>query len=185
MAKFHKLSMDELGRPLPEQLRDEVRFPLVLVLDSFRSLANVGSVFRTADGFRLEKLILCGFTGQPPHREIQKTALGATDTVPWKYEQKIETALQELKNQGFRLLALEQVNPSSPLEKFVPETGEKLAIILGNEINGVSDEALALCDGVLEIPQFGAKHSLNVAVSAGIVTWQIMQHWIRKIQQQD
>lgn len=180
MAEFHKLSMEELGRPLPEQLRHKERFPLVLVLDSFRSLANVGSVFRTADGFRLEKLWLCGFTGQPPHREIQKTALGATETVPWIYEEKIEKALQQLKDQGFRLLALEQANPSICLENFIPETGEKLAIILGNEINGVSEEALKLSDGVLEIPQFGAKHSLNVAVSAGIVSWHVMQHWIRE-----
>lgn len=180
MEPFRKLNMEELGRVSPEMAGDLERFPLVLVLDSIRSLSNVGSVFRTADAFKLLELHLCGFTGQPPHREIQKTALGATETVPWHYFNDIQDSIQNLKNQGFQVFALEQAVPKISLETFCPKPEMKIAIVLGNEISGVSDEALSLCDGVLEIPQFGAKHSLNVAVSAGIAVWQVVSGWVGK-----
>lgn len=171
MEEFRRLSAGEMGRPEAGSYREMEKFPFVFVLDSIRSLNNVGSVFRTADGFNASAVWLCGHTGVPPHREIQKTALGATETVPWRYFPSVAGALEELRSQGFAIWALEQTTGSRPLHSVRFAEGEKAAFVLGNEIHGVSDEALALCRGVLEIPQFGTKHSLNVSVTAGIVAW--------------
>jgi len=163
--------MAELGRKTTEEFRYSQKFPLVLVLDNVRSMMNIGSVFRTADAFLLESVLLCGITATPPHREIHKTALGATESVPWKYFEKTTDAIHFLMKSGYKVMALEQVERSIPLKDFVPEPGQPYALILGNEVKGVSDEALLLCHGCVEIPQYGTKHSLNVAVAAGIVVW--------------
>jgi 23S rRNA (guanosine2251-2'-O)-methyltransferase len=166
--------MDELNRPSAEEFNSEEKFPFVLVLDSVRSLNNVGSVFRTSDSFKAKAIWLCGLTGCPPHREIQKSALGATETVAWHYEEAITNCIRKLKETGHVVFAIEQAFGSQSLNNvdFLPE--RKYAFILGNEISGVSDEAMELVDGVIEIPQFGTKHSLNVAVTAGIVSWEFV-----------
>nr|WP_202406095.1 RNA methyltransferase [Hufsiella ginkgonis] len=145
--------------------------PLVLVLDSVRSMHNVGSVFRTADGFAVEKILLCGITGQPPHREIEKTALGATQSIAWAYFEKVEDALASLIADGYTVVAVEQAESSIPLNAYQPAANGRYALIFGNEVNGVSNEAMALAAGCIEIPQFGTKHSFNIVVSAGIVLW--------------
>jgi len=177
MHKFRKLEMEELGRISPAQNRLSEKLPVVFVLDNIRSLSNVGSLFRTADSLGLQSLFLCGYTGQPPNREIEKTALGATESVDWKYVENVSTCLSTLKSEGYRLVALEQTTGSTPLQQFDATT--PLAVVLGNEIHGVSDEALAMVDAVAEIPQFGSKHSLNVAVSAGIFAWQVLAGKLR------
>lgn len=168
---MRKLLMDELERKTTGEFQEALKFPLVLVLDNVRSMMNIGSVFRTADGFLLESLWLCGITAKPPHREIQKTALGATETVAWRYFEKATEAVLLLKEQGYRVFALEQAVGSINLRDFRPIVGQPHAIVLGNEVKGVDSDVLALCNGCLEIPQFGTKHSLNVAVAAGIVVW--------------
>lgn len=174
--KFRKLEMHELGRLSPEMAGQAQRNGFVFVLDNLRSLNNVGSVFRTGDAFRIEKLILTGSTGTPPHRDIHKTALGATETVAWEYEEDVSQALVRLKAEGYCIIALEQTTNSTSLDSYRFEPQRRYAVILGNEVFGVSDEALEHCDLVIEIPQFGAKHSLNVAVSAGVVAWE----WLRQ-----
>lgn len=151
------------------------KMPLVLVLDSVRSGLNVGSIFRTADAFALEQILLCGITAQPPHREILKTALGSTDSVDWKYYDTSVEAVQALKNEGYTVLAIEQTTQKIWLQDFSPEKENRYAFVLGNEVEGVNSETLARCDGALEIPQFGTKHSLNVAVAAGIVAWEFVR----------
>ncbi|HYH55486.1 MAG TPA: TrmH family RNA methyltransferase [Anseongella sp.] len=168
---MRKLQNEELGRPSLEEFREREKLPLVIVLDNVRSMNNVGSIFRTADAFALEAIWLCGITGQPPHREIEKTALGATSSVAWEYTRQTGQALTALKQAGYRLLAVEQTDQSLRLDKFVPLEKEKYAFIFGNEVNGVSQEAIEIAGASLEIPQFGTKHSLNVAVSAGILVW--------------
>lgn len=165
--------MDELNRPSVEEFRNQEKLPLVVVLDSVRSMHNVGSVFRTADGFAVEKICLCGITGQPPHREIEKTALGATSSVKWEYEKDITTVIGRLKAEGYRILAVEQASGSVMLNDFEARPGEKYALIFGNEVHGVSEEAMQLIDTCIEIPQFGTKHSFNIVVSAGIVLWDL------------
>ncbi len=175
---FIKLSMEEMGRLEAEENRDSEKFPFVFVLDNIRSLSNVGSVFRTADALGAEGIYLCGFTGQPPHREIEKTALGATESVNWVHYESLQDCLIALRNKGFQLVALEQTTGSTLLQNFIPSG--PLAIVLGNEITGVSDKALEMVDAVVEIPQFGMKHSLNVAVSAGIVAWHSVRAWLAK-----
>ncbi|MCS7035394.1 MAG: RNA methyltransferase [Saprospiraceae bacterium] len=165
----------DLGRLSVEALKTSEKLPLVLVLDDIRSALNVGSVFRTADAFAVERLVLCGITACPPHREIHKTALGSVETVAWSYSPKAAQALQQLRSEGYRVLAIEQVKTSLALQAFVPELGVRYAFVLGNEISGVSQGALEHCDGALEIPQFGAKHSLNVAVAAGIAVWEFVR----------
>jgi tRNA G18 (ribose-2'-O)-methylase SpoU len=172
---FRKLEISELGRVSPELSLQTEKLPFVFVLDGIRSLMNVGSIFRTADAFRVSKLYLCGFTGTPPHREIQKTALGATESVVWEYFESIEVCLKHLKSEGFGIWAIEQTTHSLSLEKMQFQTGSKYAFILGNEVSGVSEEALGHCEGVVEIPQFGSKHSLNVAVTTGIVAWEFVK----------
>ncbi len=163
--------MEELGRKTPKLFKEAEKTPLVLVLDNIRSMMNTGSVFRTADAFLCEKILLCGFTATPPHREIHKTALGATESMAWEYEENTETAIRKLKESGYAIIAMEQTTDSQPLQSFQPDQGKKYALVLGNEVKGVSQEVLPLCDHHLEIPQFGTKHSLNVAITAGIVIW--------------
>jgi 23S rRNA (guanosine2251-2'-O)-methyltransferase len=166
-----KRSMDELGRKTPEDFRRADKFPLVLILDNIRSMMNTGSVFRTADAFLLEAIYLCGITATPPHREIHKTALGATESVPWSYFAETTQAVMKLKKEGYQILAVEQVAGSIDLAQFHPERNKKYALVFGNEVKGVEDAVLDLCDGCIEIPQFGTKHSLNISVTAGMIIW--------------
>lgn len=170
---MRKLSMDELNRLSKEDFERAEKLPIIIVLDNIRSLSNVGAFFRTADAFRIGELFLCGITACPPHREIHKTALGADETVKWRYFDTTEAACQALKDEGYKIYAVEQVEGSIPLQDFVFET--KTAYILGNEVEGVSEEALPYCDGAIELPQEGTKHSINVSVCAGIVMWKLFE----------
>lgn len=177
MTMLSKKSMSELNRMSVEELKTAERHNIWLVLDSIRSRNNVGSIFRTADAFRLGGIYLCGHTPVPPHRDIFKTALGATETVPWQYHDNIETLLASLKMEGdTHLWALEQTHNSIPLQRFatIARPG-KWIFVLGNEVSGVSDEALQHCVGSLEIPQWGNKHSFNVSVSTGILLWEVLR----------
>lgn len=167
--------MAALGRLSPADFKSRPKLPLTLVLDSVRSGLNVGSIFRTADAFALERILLCGITAQPPHREILKTALGSTDSVDWAYFPDATEAVRTLKNEDYTVLAIEQATEKIWLQDFSPEKEKRYAFVLGNEVDGVAAETLALCDGALEIPQFGTKHSLNVAVAAGIVVWEFVR----------
>ncbi|MFN4081566.1 MAG: RNA methyltransferase [Saprospiraceae bacterium] len=169
---MRKLHTYELGRPDIDAALHSPKLPVALVLDNIRSALNVGSIFRSADALGAARLVLCGITACPPHREILKTALGSTASVNWMYCETTEDALRRLKANGYRLWAAEQTDASTPLHHWRPHANTPCAIVLGNEVSGVSDEALALCDGALEIPQFGAKHSLNVAVAAGVILWE-------------
>ncbi len=170
---MRKLKVTEMGRISVEEFRSAEKTPLVVVLDHVRSLYNVGSVFRTADAFRLQGICLCGITATPPHPEIHKTALGAEDSVQWNYFAQTQEAVNWLKENGYTLLAIEQCQGSTMLQDFRVEKDKKYAIILGNEVKGVQQEVVDMCDGCIEIPQFGTKHSMNVSVTAGIVIWSI------------
>jgi len=170
---MRKLKMEELNRVNVDQFRHQEKLPIVCVLDNIRSQHNIGSIFRTADAFNVSKLLLCGITATPPHREINKTALGATESVEWTYYESIETAMDGLKAEGYQIVAVEQAEGSIPLDHFIPEKGGKFALVFGNEVMGVSDQTMELVDACIEIPQFGTKHSLNVSVTAGIVLWTI------------
>ena len=163
--------MDELGRKSPADFLTSGKFPLILVLDNVRSMMNTGSVFRTADAFLLEAIYLCGITATPPHREIHKTALGATDSVHWRYFEETIQAVARLKEMDYQVLAIEQVRESINLKDFRPEPGRGYGLVFGHEVKGVGEEVLQACDACLEIPQFGTKHSLNVSVTAGMVIW--------------
>lgn len=176
---MRKLKVTELKRIDVRQFKTSDKTPLTVVLDDVRSMYNVGSVFRTADSFRLEKIMLCGITACPPHPEIHKTALGAELSMEWeKCENTIE-AVNKLHEEGYEVYALEQVEHSVPLQNFKVEQGKKYALILGNEVKGVSQEAVNICDGAIEIPQFGTKHSMNVSVSGGIAIWQIASQLLK------
>ena len=176
-TNFPKKTMEELNRLSKEEAKSSDHFPIVILLDDVRSMHNVGSAFRTADAFAVEKMVLCGYTPQPPHRDIHKTALGATETVAWRYEQDISTVLAQLKEEGYRLFAIEQAHNSIALQDFkIANKEEKIAFVFGNEVSGVSDAALALCDGCIEIPQWGSKHSLNISVTVGIVLWEAVKN---------
>ena len=170
-----KLKLEELGRITIDEFKEAEKIPVCFVLDNVRSLHNVGSAFRTADSFRIEKIYLTGITGTPPHREIQKTALGATESVAWEYVENSAKAVLDLKNQGFTIIAIEQTTDSRPLQKFVPEKNQKYCLVFGNEVDGVSDEVIGLADIALEIPQTGTKHSLNISVCLGIVAWEFFR----------
>ena len=170
---MRKLSMDELNRLSKEDYEMAEKLPIIIVLDNIRSLSNVGAFFRTADAFRIGALYLCGITACPPHREIHKTALGADETVKWRYFETTEAACQALKADGYRIYAVEQVEGSIALQNF--EFGTHTAYILGNEVEGVSEEALPYCEGAIELPQEGTKHSINVSVCAGIVMWKLFE----------
>ena len=170
---MRKLLNNELGRKTIDQYRLSEKAPFVVVLDNVRSQSNVGSVFRTADAFLIEKILLCGITATPPNPDIRKTALGATESVPWEHFEKTTDAISNLKKQGFLIIGIEQVEQSYELQNFVPENNKKYALVFGHEINGVSQEVIDMCDYSIEIPQFGTKHSFNIAVSAGIVLWEL------------
>jgi len=172
---MRKLENSELGRKSVNDFKEAEKTPLILILDDIRSLHNIGSVFRTADAFLVEKIYLCGITAVPPNKEIHKTALGATETVAWEYKKDVLEAITLLKEDGVKVWAVEQVEESVFLQDFMPQQNQKYALIFGNEVKGVSQEAIKMCDGTIEIPQLGTKHSLNISVSAGIVVWDIFQ----------
>lgn len=166
--------MDELGRKSIAEFKRSDKLPIIVVLENIRSAYNVGSIFRTADAFLIEGLYICGYTAQPPHKEIKKTALGADETVFWKYTKEITEVIQELRDKGFKIYAIEQAENSLLLQQ-LNFKDEKVAVIFGNEVSGVEQSTIALCDGVIEIPQMGMKHSLNVSVAAGVVLWEIVR----------
>jgi tRNA G18 (ribose-2'-O)-methylase SpoU len=168
-----KKQMDELDRLSKEAFQQAKKSPMVVVLDNVRSMHNVGSVFRTCDAFLVEKMYLCGFTPNPPHREIQKTALGATETVAWEATESTINLIQKLKENEYQVFAVEQTHNSISLDTFSPPKQTKIALVFGNEADGVNEEVIKCCDGAIEIPQFGSKHSFNISVSAGIVLWDI------------
>lgn len=168
---MRKLKLDELNRATISEFKDQEKLPVTVVLDSVRSMHNIGSIFRTSDGFAVKQIVLCGITAQPPHREIEKTALGATASVNWTYHHDVVEALKQLRENGYQIVAIEQAENSVMLNEFTPEKNAKYALIFGNEVNGVSDEAMQIIDTCIEIPQFGTKHSFNIVVSAGIVLW--------------
>jgi tRNA G18 (ribose-2'-O)-methylase SpoU len=169
-----KLSMTALNRINVDEFKQSSKFPIVVVLDNIRSMNNTGSVFRTCDAFRIEKMYLCGITATPPHKDIEKTALGATQSVEWSYFPSTIEAVQALKDADYSVFAVEQTEGSIFLDSFDAEKYPKLALVFGNEVLGVEEEVINICDGCIEIPQFGTKHSLNVSVSAGIVLWQMI-----------
>lgn len=175
---MRKLTMEELHRLTKEEYGEVEKLPVVMVLDNVRSLSNVGAVFRSADAFRIGALFLCGITACPPHREIHKTALGADETVQWRYFDSTVDACRELKSMGYRIFAVEQVEGSVMLQDF--EAKPNMAFVVGNEVEGVADEVLPFCDGAIEIPQQGTKHSLNVSVCSGIIMWELFQQLMLK-----
>ena len=168
-----KLANEELGRLDLETFKNAKKTPIIVVLDNIRSLNNIGSVFRTSDAMAIEAVYLCGITAQPPHREINKTALGATESVDWSYFETTKAAVQSLKDDGYTILSVEQTEGSIMLNKFEVKEGQKLALVLGHEVNGVEQEIIDLSDDVIEIPQKGTKHSLNISVSTGVVLWDL------------
>ncbi len=170
-----KLKNSELNRISVDEYKDAEKTPFIVILDNIRSLSNIGSVFRTGDGFRIEAVYLCGITAQPPHREIQKTALGATESVDRKYFEKTTEAITELKESGYQVFAVEQAENSHKLGEFAPDFSKKCAFIFGNEVKGVQQNAIDISDGCLEIPQYGTKHSFNISITAGIVLWEMFQ----------
>jgi tRNA G18 (ribose-2'-O)-methylase SpoU len=172
---MQKLSMSELNRLTPEEFKRSKKTPVIAVLENIRSAYNVGSLFRTADAFLLESIYLIGYTAQPPHKEIKKTALGAEDTVEWHYFADTQSAIEKLKENGYKVYAVEQVVNSISLENLTIDNDEKIAVIFGNEVSGVEQDNILLCDGCIEIPQLGMKHSLNIATAAGVVLWEIIR----------
>ncbi|OIP04228.1 MAG: RNA methyltransferase [Bacteroidetes bacterium CG2_30_32_10] len=170
---MRKLKNCELNRMDVVDFKSSVKNPIIIVLDNIRSMNNIGSVFRTADAFLIEAIYLCGITATPPNKEIHKTALGATESVSWLYFESTDKAIEALKNDNYAVFAIEQVDESMMLDKFNPSTEKKIAFVFGNEINGVDAEIINNVDGCIEIPQYGTKHSLNIAVSVGIVIWDI------------
>lgn len=168
---MQKLKLDDLNRVSIDEFKEQEKLPVIVVLDNVRSMHNIGSVFRTADGFAVQGVYLCGITAQPPHREIEKTALGATQSVTWRHFGTTPEAVTALRNEGYKIIAVEQAKNSTMLNTFIPSKSEKYALIFGNEVNGVSDEVMTQIDECIEIPQFGTKHSFNIVISAGIVLW--------------
>ena len=177
---MRKLKNEELNRLTPDEFREAEKLPVIVVLDNVRSLHNVGSVFRTCDAFRIAELYLCGITGKPPDREIHKTALGATETVKWKYFSTTSEALKVLKENKISIYAIEQAENSISLEALLLTKNEVIAVVFGNEVKGVDQEIVNECKGVIEIPQTGSKHSLNIAVSVGIVCWELFSGILKK-----
>lgn len=170
-----KIKLEELGRISVDEFKASEKSNVCILLDNIRSLHNVGSAFRTADAFRVEKIYLTGITGTPPHREIQKTALGATESVSWEYIEHSADAVAKIKEEGYTILIVEQTTESIDLQNFQPSSSEKYCLVFGNEVNGVSEDVIAYADIALEIPQSGTKHSLNVSVCLGIVVWEIFK----------
>lgn len=179
---MRKLKVTEMGRKSVEEFKDSHKMPLVVVLDHVRSLYNVGSVFRTSDAFLVKGICLCGITARPPHPEIHKTALGAEESVEWKYFERTQDAVLWLKKEGYTVLAIEQCEGSTMLQDFIPDRNKKYAVVLGNEVKGVQQEVVDMCDGCIEIPQFGTKHSMNVSVTAGIIIWSIADRFLLREQ---
>ncbi len=171
MTDKRKLDNKELNRKTVEEFKDTTKTPIIVVLDNIRSLNNIGSVFRTSDALLVEKIILCGITGTPPNKDIHRTALGAEDSVVWEYSEKTTDAIVKLKEDGYKVISLEQTVGSIDLMKYQPSVEYKYALVFGNELRGVEQEVIDLSDECIEIPQFGTKHSFNIAVSAGIVLW--------------
>jgi len=172
---MRKLENNELGRKSVTDFKDAHKTPIIIILDDIRSLHNIGSVFRTADAFLIEKIYLCGITAVPPNKEIHKTALGATETVDWEHQQSVTEVISKLKSGGISVFAVEQVQGAVFLQDLEIEQDKKYALVFGNEVYGVNQQAIELCDGSIEIPQLGTKHSLNISVSAGIVIWDIFK----------
>jgi tRNA G18 (ribose-2'-O)-methylase SpoU len=170
-----KMKLDQLGRISVDEFKGALKIPVSIILDNVRSLHNVGSAFRTADAFRFEKIYLTGITGTPPHREIEKTALGATASVDWEYAEKTSDLILRLKENNYTIVAVEQTSKSESLHIFTPDPEKRYCLVFGNEVHGVSEDALALVDGAIEIPQHGTKHSLNISVCLGIVTWEFFK----------
>jgi 23S rRNA (guanosine2251-2'-O)-methyltransferase len=175
VAEIIKLSMDELNRKTVEEFKRSTKTPVIAVLENIRSAYNVGSVFRTADAFLLEAIYITGYTCTPPHKEIKKTALGAEESVDWKHFANAQEAIIELKNNGYKIYAIEQALNSHQLQLVEFKSYEKIAVIFGNEVTGVEQSTIAQCDGCIEIPQLGMKHSLNIATAAGVVLWEILR----------
>lgn len=175
---YKKLKLDELNRASVDEFKAQKKLPVAVVLDNVRSMHNIGSIFRTSDGFAVEQICLCGITAQPPHREIEKTALGATQSINWLYFEDTLHAVEHLRNEGYQIIAIEQAQNSIMLNDFSPAGDEKYALIFGNEVNGVSDDVMQKIDACIEIPQFGTKHSFNIVVSAGIVLWDFFSKMI-------
>ncbi len=173
---MRKLKNNELGRKTAEEFKKSVKIPITVVLDNIRSMNNIGSVFRTSDAFLIEKILLCGITAKPPHNDIRKTALGASETVDWKYYEKTEDAVNELKKKNYIILSIEQAENSIMLQNFTVEKNTKYALIFGNEVKGVQQKIVDMSDYCIEIPQEGTKHSLNISVSAGIVLWNFFKN---------
>lgn len=174
---MRKITNEELGRPTPEEFAGRERLPVTVVLDNVRSAQNVGAFFRTGDAFAVERIVLCGITATPPSREIHKTALGAELTVPWSHCDSTEACIGRLRAEGYRVYAVEQVEGARMLDAFTPEKGVRYALVFGNEVDGVGQQAVDCCDGAIEIPQIGTKHSINVSVSGGVVLW----HFFRRL----
>ena len=174
---MRKLKITEMHRLTVEQFKDCVKMPVVVVLDDVRSMYNVGSVFRTSDAYRINGIALCGITACPPHPEIHKTALGAEDSVDWKYFEDTHQAIRELQQLGYCVLAIEQCEGSTMLNQWEPDFSQSYAIVMGNEVKGVQQTVVDMCDGCIEIPQYGTKHSLNVSVTTGIVIWDFFKSW--------
>lgn len=172
---MRKLENSELERKSIEAFKEADKTPIIIILDDVRSLNNIGSVFRTADAFLIEKIYLCGITATPPNKEIHKTALGATETVVWEHNENVLKVIKNLQEDNITVLAIEQVQSAIFLQNFKVEKDTKYALVFGNEVHGVSQEAVALCDGCIEIPQLGTKHSLNISVSVGIVVWDLFK----------
>ncbi len=172
---MRKLENKELERKSVTDFKEAEKTPIIIILDDIRSLHNIGSVFRTADAFLIEKIYLCGITAIPPHKEIHKTALGATETVTWEYQKEVTDVIEKLKKDDIQVFAIEQVENAVFLQNFKVDAPKRYALVFGNEVYGVSQKAIALCDGSIEIPQIGTKHSLNISVSAGIVVWDLFQ----------
>lgn len=172
---MRKLANEELDRKNVEEFKEASKTPIIIILDDIRSLHNIGSVFRTSDAFLIEKIYLCGITAVPPNKEIHKTALGATETVAWEYEKNIITVIENLKADAVEIWSVEQTENSVMLNEFTPKENTKYALVFGNEVKGVSQEVINKSNGVIEIPQLGSKHSLNISVSAGIVIWDIFE----------
>ena len=170
---MRKLLNSELERKTIDQFKESKKSPIVVVLDNVRSQSNIGSIFRTADAFLTRAIYLCGITAKPPHREIQKTALGATESVTWKYYAETANAIKELREAGYITVGIEQAEGAVGLQDFIIREGEQYALVFGNEVNGVDQEIINLCDHCVEIPQFGTKHSFNIAISVGIVLWEL------------
>ena len=172
---MRKLKLEELGRISVEEFKETEKIPVVVILDNIRSMYNIGSVFRTADAFLIEKIYLCGITATPPHKEIRKTALGATESVEWEYVKEISELIQDLKKQNYQVLSIEQTEGSKDLSEIELNSNDKFAVIFGNEVEGVQQEVINQSDRSIEIPQGGTKHSLNVSVCAGIILWEMFK----------